>query len=161
VKSCLLQLQNRCRDSRRKHDALDKMLGQLGGQRLVRFLIRVPARIDESRLYFPDRIEAGEEGDTARLQRGDCVAAFSENARGILAVRKIGRRGAGRDQRVGPESDVGKCRKLIVCPRRGPSSASIRSPTAIANGRQPHSGPRQASAPRRNAKPCRSRRRRR
>src|SRR4029077_3936073 len=98
MESGLLQLQDRRRDARGKHRSVDKVVGQLGGYRLVRFVIRVFVCFDEFCSQLPDRIMAGEEDRAALLQRGDRVSGRLEHAPGILMLRKISGRCLGHDQ---------------------------------------------------------------
>jgi hypothetical protein len=92
------------------------MVGQFGGQRPRAICGPVSAGLDQPGGYFPNRIMAGEEYDAALLQYGDRVAGRFKNTGGVLAFRRANRRGAGRDQCVGPEPGISKSRKLVLIP---------------------------------------------
>ena len=95
-----LQLGDRRDDPGREHDAVDEMVGELGGDRLMREPIGVHALCQQLSRDFPDRVVAGHEHDATTLQHRDCVAGRPEHALGVLEVGKLRRRGLPDDERV-------------------------------------------------------------
>src|SRR6516162_11084280 len=89
------------------------MVAELGGQRLVRGVIRILAIRDELPRHLPDRVMASQEHDAALLQRRDSAAA---NSVWILASRKRG--GLGYDQRVSLKKRVGNRSEFVLVPHR-------------------------------------------
>ncbi len=86
----LLQLGNGAGHAGRQHDALDQMIAQFGGNRLMRLLIPVDTFLHQLGRVFPDRVVAGHEHHAALLQGRDGVAGGAEHTIWIFMRRGVG-----------------------------------------------------------------------
>jgi hypothetical protein len=114
----LLQPGNGAGHTRRQHDALDQMIGQFGGNSLMRPFIRIGTFLQQLRSVFPDGVVTGHEQHTALLQGQDGVAGGAEHTIGIFMRRNVGWCIIWVDQSVGFEIVAGHRSELILVPHR-------------------------------------------
>src|SRR5579864_2421257 len=94
------------------------MVGQLGCQRLVRYVIRVSSGSDKFRSQLPDRVVAGQEDDAPLLQQRDGVAVRPEYAFWVLALHESSRSRLEKGRCVGLELGARERGKFVLVPQR-------------------------------------------